>query len=211
MMTMMNFCGMIDRRKAFSLISSRDHFQRSSPSRISDTRRARFEPAQNLSSGEFYTMVQDLLILDSEYFFKQFRMIPRKFEELLDWVATRILKSNVKREVINPEERVCVTLQYVVTGDAHVTIAANYRISPTSISRIIKETTKVIWNVFLDKGFLKTPNSAKEWEKIVQSFENKWNFRHCLGAIDGKHIIMQAPAKSGSLSYNYKKSFSIVC
>ena len=29
------FCGMIDRRKAFKLISSRDHWQRSSPSRIS--------------------------------------------------------------------------------------------------------------------------------------------------------------------------------
>ena len=49
---MMNcFCGMVDRRKAFSLISSRDHCQRSSPSRISDTPRAWFEPAQNLSSG----------------------------------------------------------------------------------------------------------------------------------------------------------------
>ena len=34
-----------------SLISSRDHCQRSSPSRISDTPRAGFEPAQNLSSG----------------------------------------------------------------------------------------------------------------------------------------------------------------
>ena len=51
-MMMMNcFCGMIDRRKAFSLISSRDHCQRSLPSRISDTPRAGFEPAQNLSSG----------------------------------------------------------------------------------------------------------------------------------------------------------------
>ena len=28
------FCGMVDRRKTFSLISSRDHCQRSSPSRI---------------------------------------------------------------------------------------------------------------------------------------------------------------------------------
>ena len=44
------FCGMADQRKAFSLISSRDHCQRSSPSRISDTPRAEFEPAQNLSS-----------------------------------------------------------------------------------------------------------------------------------------------------------------
>ena len=45
------FCSMVDRRKVFSLISSRDHYERSSPSRISDTSRAGFEPAQNLSSG----------------------------------------------------------------------------------------------------------------------------------------------------------------
>ena len=52
MMMMMNcFCGMVDWQKAFSLISSRDHCQRFSPSRISDTPRAGFEPVQNLSSG----------------------------------------------------------------------------------------------------------------------------------------------------------------
>ena len=52
MMMMMNCsCGMVDRRKAFSLISSRDLCQRSSPSRISDTQRAGTGPAQNLSSG----------------------------------------------------------------------------------------------------------------------------------------------------------------
>ena len=45
------FCGLVDRRKASSFISSRDHCQRFSPSRISDTPRAGFEPAQNLSSG----------------------------------------------------------------------------------------------------------------------------------------------------------------
>ena len=51
MMMMMCFWSMIDRRKAFSVISSRDHCQRSSSSRISNTSWARFEPAQNLSSG----------------------------------------------------------------------------------------------------------------------------------------------------------------
>ena len=51
-MMMMNcFCGMVDRRKAFTLISSQDHCQRSSPLWISDTPQAGFEPAQNLSSG----------------------------------------------------------------------------------------------------------------------------------------------------------------
>ena len=43
------FCGMVDRRKAFSLISSQDHCQRSS--RISNMPRAGFKPEQNLSSG----------------------------------------------------------------------------------------------------------------------------------------------------------------
>ena len=51
MMIMINwFCGMVDRRKTYSLISKKDHCQRSSPLRISDMPRAGFEPAQNLSS-----------------------------------------------------------------------------------------------------------------------------------------------------------------
>ena len=52
MMMMMNcFCGMVDRRYAFNIISSRGHYQRFSTSQISDTPRAGFEPVQNLSPG----------------------------------------------------------------------------------------------------------------------------------------------------------------
>ena len=45
------FLRIVGQRKAFSLIFSRDHCQRSSPSRITVTPRAGFESAQNLSSG----------------------------------------------------------------------------------------------------------------------------------------------------------------
>ena len=48
MMMMICFCAMVDRWKRFSLISSRDHCQRPSPSRISDTLRTGFELAQGL-------------------------------------------------------------------------------------------------------------------------------------------------------------------
>ena len=44
------FCGMVNRQKAFSLISSRERCQSSSPSQIYDTPRAGFAPAQNLLS-----------------------------------------------------------------------------------------------------------------------------------------------------------------
>ena len=45
MMMMSCSCGMVNIWKVFSLISSRDHCQRSSPSRISDLPQAGFEPA----------------------------------------------------------------------------------------------------------------------------------------------------------------------
>ena len=51
MMMMNYFCGMVDGQKAFSLIFSQDHCQRSSPLWISDKPQAGFKPAHNLISG----------------------------------------------------------------------------------------------------------------------------------------------------------------
>ena len=103
--------------------------------------------------GEFHTLIQDLKLFDTEYFFKQFQMTPTKLEELLSWVALKIEKSSVMHELIGPEQRLCVTLRYLVTRDGCVTIAASYRISPTSIGRIIKETRGAIWDILLQKVF----------------------------------------------------------
>ncbi|XP_008189955.1 uncharacterized protein LOC103311898 [Acyrthosiphon pisum] len=55
------------------------------------------------------------------------------------------------------------------------------------------------------------PEPTKElWIKIAEGFYKNANFPNCLVAVDGKHIRIINPAKSGSNYYNYKHFFSIV-
>nr|CAI5862121.1 unnamed protein product [Callosobruchus analis] len=36
----------------------------------------------------------------------------------------------------------------------------------------------------------------------------QWNFPNCIGALDGKHIMIQVSKQSGSRFLNYKKPFN---
>lgn len=167
--------------------------------------------AERQQKGEFHLLVKELSIYDHEYFFQCFRMSPTLLEELLSWIGPQLRKKTTRmRESIGPKERLCVCLRFLVTGDAQTTIAASYRISPAVVGRIINETCVALWNIMIEKGYIKTPCQEAEWKAIADEFQRQWNFPNCLGALDGKHIVKQAPANSGSMYFNYKKTFSIV-
>ena len=76
----------------------------------------------------------------------------------------------------------------------------SYRIIPGTMGRIISETCQILWTVFSEKGFIKAHDSQVEWLTIIAEFNSKWNFPHCLGATDEKHVLIQAPARSRSIS-----------
>lgn len=54
------------------------------------------------------------------------------------------------------------------------------------------------------------PSTEEDWRTVSQQFENKWNFPHVIGAMDGKHVTLQSPFNSGNDFDNYKLFPSIV-
>ncbi|XP_067141988.1 uncharacterized protein [Centruroides vittatus] len=98
--------------------------------------------------------------------------------------------------------------RYLASGDYRISQAFAFRMGRSTVCTIIKETCEAIWNV-LAKEYLKFP-SREEFVNLAMEFEERWNFPHCVGSIDGKHIQMVCPPNTGSLYYNYKGNFSKV-
>jgi len=38
--------------------------------------------------------------------------------------------------------------------------------------------------------FFQLPLTEEEWLKCSENFYKQWNFPHCVGALDGKDIVM---------------------
>ncbi|GFS12869.1 nuclease harbi1 [Elysia marginata] len=83
-----------------------------------------------------------------------------------------------------------------------------FHMSRRSITRHIYQTCQVLWDV-LQPLELKPP-TKDQWFKIARRFGDLWDFPFAVGAIDGKHIALNAPPKSGSMYYCYKGFPSIV-
>lgn len=137
-------------------------------------------------------------------------MSPERFEHLLKLVGPSITKQDtIFRSSINAEQRLVVTLRFLACGEDQQTLSFSFRIAKSTISRIVSETTEAIYNC-LKEEYLRIPYCKEDWLRISDDFESMWNFPHCIGAIDGKHIRIECPKLSGSLYHNYKGFFSIV-
>ena len=113
------------------------------------------------------------------------------FRRLVEVISPRIVKRNTRmRSPISTSERLALTLRFLATGETFRSLEFQFQVSRTAISYIVLEVCEAILS---ELGALCL----------------RWNFPHCVGALDGKHVVMQACGQ-GSLFYNYKGSHSIV-
>ncbi|XP_052813932.1 uncharacterized protein LOC128240986 [Mya arenaria] len=159
--------------------------------------------------GQYVTLMKEL---EAEHAadFKAFRhMEPQMYYELLNRVGPRITKSTTHRTPLDPGLKLAITLRFLATGSRYHDLAIAFRVPHNTIALFIPEVCQAIYDVYEDEMWA-TPQTEDEWRPVAEGFGDRWNFPHCCGAIDGKHVAIKKPPKSGSLYYNYKGFFSIV-
>ena len=136
-------------------------------------------------------------------------MSPERMEHLLQLVGPLITKQDTRfRKAIPAAQRLMLALRYLASGDSQISLTYLFRMGKKTVSRIINETCRAIYEV-LSERYFSIPKTESQWRKISKDFEDMWQFPHVIGAIDGKHIRIQAPKKSGTLYHNYKGFFSL--
>ena len=70
------------------------------------------------------------------------------------------------------------------------------------------EVADAIFNM-LKNEYSKFLQSKQEWLEISRGVYDKWQFPNCIGAMDGKHILIKCPKGDGSTFFNYKGFHSI--
>nr|XP_029728866.1 putative nuclease HARBI1 isoform X1 [Aedes albopictus] len=157
-----------------------------------------------------HLVLHELRYEDVKAFQNFVRMSVSSFDKLVVKVRPYIAKQDtILREAIPAETRLLVTLRFLATGETYHNLSYGFRISVPALSQIIPETLEAIYAVLKD-DYMKMPQTKEEWVKIANDFHKKWNFPFCLGALDGKHIAIEAKKEYGSYFYNYKCFHSVI-
>ena len=158
--------------------------------------------------GEYHALISEMRLADHQCFYRYFHMMPERFAHLLSLVGPSIMcQSTSFRESI-PVMRGW-PLHYAIWS-----LAIQCRPFLSVIEQVIQLcAASLIVSVMLCGMYSPQSTSGdhessqEELKKVSEVFEN---VPHCMGAIDGKHIVIQAPTNSGSTFYNYKGTISIV-
>ena len=139
--------------------------------------------------GDSDNLVETLKNTDPALFFNYLRMSPVIFEELLTIVKPKLEKKVCIREPISARTRLQICLRYLASGDSMRSVGYAFRVAPATISNIVEETCKVIWED-LHEVVMPTP-TTDTWIEIASDFHKMWNFPNCGGGVDGRHMFVE--------------------
>ena len=120
------------------------------------------------------------------------------YDEILERVRGRLTKQHTFfREPLEPGLKLAVTLRHLASGSKYADMKFGWRVPANTISVIVREVCQAILHEYLDE-VMTPPSTPEAWREIAQQFGKRWNFPHCCGALDGKHVQSQKSSQSQS-------------
>ena len=146
-----------------------------------------------------FNIVRELMLEDTVAYREMMRMSYNDFSQILSVIESVITPHQVMggHKVISAAERLTLTIRFLATGETFHSLSFQFRIAVATVSYIVKSVCAAIIRC-LGPIHMKVPSTDEEWLETAQRFQDRWNFPNCVGAIDGKHIVMVPPANSGS-------------
>lgn len=126
---------------------------------------------------------------DKKSYFKFFRMCPETFQLLHSYLEPIISPQKCTREPICAKERLQLVLRYLATGDLMFSVGVLFRISEAATHNFVAKVCSGIWETLRPIVF-EEPSEAM-WRREAEDFENLWQFKNCIGAMDGKLVPME--------------------
>ncbi|KAJ4428469.1 hypothetical protein ANN_24506 [Periplaneta americana] len=166
--------------------------------------------ARRKEKGYYSALITRHLINDEVRLKEFFRLTRYQFHQVLNLIQDDIQSQpcNRVRKPITSFEKLAITLRFFATGESYRSLMFGFRISHSYISVFVPQVLDVICKK-LTSVYL-PPTSTINFEVKGEEFWKKWNFPNLIAAIDGKHVGIMCPDKSGSLDFNYKSFFFIV-
>lgn len=173
-------------------------------------RRAEIDELYRKSESCYNILIKRHLADNDTQFRRYFRLTPYLFDKVLGYVREDLtaVPTNAVPRPLPAEQKLCLTLRFLATGESFRSLSFQFRVSPSYVSKIVRETMEAIIK-HLQSVLMPIP-TEDDWKKIAEYNSSRWNFPNCIGAIDGKHVRIKCPGRSGSLYFNYKGFFSIV-
>jgi len=162
------------------------------------------------TEGTHKVLVQRHLLDNETLFHQYFRVTRQLFHYVLPKIEADLGTESTTwvPQPINAHQKLCITLRYLATGESFRSLAFQYRVHHSAVSRFVKQCLEAIVKALLKEAIPEpTTDSLKQ---TIRDYYSKWQFQNCCGAIDGKHVRVKCPPNSGSAFYNYKEYFSIV-
>ena len=143
-----------------------------------------------------------------------FRITKGTFLFILTEIKEDLQRETTAEVPIPPEIRLAVCLYRLARGDYLHTIGELIGLGTSTVCEIVREVSSIIvnrlWERFVTNNF---PTTSEKLEEVMASFEEKWQYPSCFGAVDGCHLPIKCPRggqESAKEYHNFKNFFSIV-